>query len=156
MNKHEAMQITDCMCKNNNFFVKNNIRNTYKMEFSDHLWLLFLYYPQPYVIFFAIIYLWDVLKHCNIIETWNIYKWYNYIQWNLITFTRSNCRTDKHWWVVTWRCICNFKHRTIWYKINTRVLLIIIEGKTFEFSYRENSIHNDHSIFMVYWWGRYS
>ena len=23
MNKHEAMQITDCMCKNNNFFVKN-------------------------------------------------------------------------------------------------------------------------------------
>ena len=30
------------------------------------------------------------------------------------------------------------------------------EGNTFEFSYTDNSIYDDHSWFVVSWWGRYS
>ena len=43
INEHKAVRIPELICQNNNiFFVTVNPRNTCRMDFADHLWLLFL------------------------------------------------------------------------------------------------------------------
>ena len=62
MNKHKAVRIPDSICqKNKNLSTTFNPRNTCRMEFTDHLGLLFIDRPQSDVVVFSIIYL-DVLK----------------------------------------------------------------------------------------------
>ena len=55
MNKHKSMIITDRIFQNNQkLFETVNSQNACKMNFTDHLWLLFLDEPQAYVVVFSV------------------------------------------------------------------------------------------------------
>ena len=48
--------------------------------------------------FFFAYNLFDIfIKYCNIMETWNIYKWYNYIQSIFRKFINRNFRIEKNY-----------------------------------------------------------
>ena len=52
---HKAVIIIDGNFETNKrLFVKTNIKPPFKLEFSNHLWLPFLYQPQSDVIVFEI------------------------------------------------------------------------------------------------------